>query len=564
MCGIVAYIGRKDAYEILSKGLEKLQYRGYDSAGIAMLNSSGLQVKKALGTFDKLPKIAGNAGIGHTRWASQGQVTLENAHPFLDCKKEIAIVHNGMIENYFELKEELKDHNFSSTTDSETIAHLIEKFYEGNLKDAVMKAAAKLKGSYAIYAIHKSKNEIVATKKDRPLVIGYGAGEKTAASDELALAGYADKIAYLDDYQTAVLTSDTVQVFDQQGNQIAPKLQDLAKESVQTGKKGYDHYMLKEIMEQAEITRRIISEDIRLQKPKRAFLVACGTAYHAALIGKYLLEENGIEAIAEQASEFRYRTFPTRQGDIFIAISQSGETADTIAAMRKAKQLGMKTYALVNSETSTMKREADISIPTKAGLEISVASTKAFMAQLATLHLIALDTDSLKDIPDKIQQVLDKADEIKETALKYKDCKNFLFLGRGYGYPIALEGALKLKEITYLHAEGYPAGEMKHGPIALVGPETGIVAIAVKDNTYDKMISNIMEVNAREGKVMALATEGDEKIKQLAKDIIYIPETKHHAFLTAVVMQLIAYHMAVALGKDVDKPRNLAKSVTVE
>ncbi len=564
MCGIVAYTGRKDAYEILSKGLEKLQYRGYDSAGIAMLNSSGLQVEKALGTFDKLPRTEGNTGIGHTRWASMGQVTLENAHPFLDCKKEIAIVHNGMIENYFELKEELKHHTFSSTTDSEAIAHLIEKFYTGNLKDAVMKAAAKLKGSYAIYAIHKSKNEIVATKKDRPLVIGYSAGEKMAASDELALIGHTDKIAYLDDNQTAVLTPDTVQVFDQQGDQIAPRLQDITKESQQTDKKGYDHYMLKEIMEQADITRRIISEDIRLPKPKRAFLVACGTAYHAALIGKYLLEESGIEATAEQASEFRYRTFPTKPGDVFIAISQSGETADTIAAMRKAKQLGMKTYALVNSETSTMKREADVAIPTKAGLEVSVASTKAFIAQLVTLHLIAQDAHSLESIPDEIQQVLKKSDEIKETALKYKDCKNFLFLGRGYGYPIALEGALKLKEITYLHAEGYPAGEMKHGPIALVGPETGIVAIATKDSTYDKMISNIMEVNAREGKVLAIATEGDDKIKNIAKDVIYLPETKYPAFLTTIVMQLIAYHIAAALGKDVDKPRNLAKSVTVE
>lgn len=564
MCGIVAYIGKKDAYETLRKGLERLQYRGYDSAGLAMRTEEGLKVEKVVGTFDKLPQLRGMTGIAHTRWASQGHVTAENAHPFLDCKKEIAIVHNGMIENYFELKEELAGHLFTSTTDSEVIVHLIEKFYNGDLKEAVKKTAAKLKGAYAIYAVHKDKNEIVATKKDRPLAIGYSKESKMVASDELALKGYADKVTYLKDYQTAVLTPDTVQIFDENDNQIALNLQDLTKEFLQADKKGYEHYMLKEIMEQAEITKNILAKDIRLTKPKRAFLIACGTAYHAALIGKYLLEENGIDAIAEQASEFRYRNFPVKEGDIFIAISQSGETADTIAAMRRAKELGMKTYALVNAQTSTIMKEADYAIPTKAGPEISVASTKAFMAQLATLHLIVKDAASLEDIPGKIQKILDKRDEIKQIALKYKDCKNFLFLGRGYGYPIALEGALKLKEITYIHAEGYPAGEMKHGPIALVGPETGIVAIAVKDRNYEKMISNIREVDVREGKVIAIATEGDVKAEHFARDVIYVPETEHYAFLTTVVVQLIAYYIAVALGKNVDRPKNLAKSVTVE
>lgn len=564
MCGIIAYTGKKEAYNVLYEGLKRLQYRGYDSAGMAILSNEEIAISKETGSFEKLQRLPGTTGIAHTRWATHGQVTQENAHPFLDCKNEIAVVHNGIIENHLELKEDLVKHSFRSQTDSEVISHLIEENYYGDLKEAVMKTAAKLKGSYAFCAINKDKSEIAATKKERPLIIGYAKDEKFLASDEIALRGYADKVAYLQDNQTAVLTPDTVKIFDQNGNQIALELEDLSGEVTEIEKGNHKHFMLKEIMEQAEITRKIFSEDINLKRPGRAFLVACGTAYHAALVGRYLFEEKGVEAIAETASEFRYRKFPVKNNDIFIAVSQSGETADTLAALKYAKELGMKTYAIVNSETSTMMRDADTAIPTKAGPEISVASTKAFMAQLAALHLITHSAEELNRIPDKIKQVLDKAGAIKEIALKYKDCRNFLFIGRGLSYPIALEGALKLKEISYIHAEGYPAGEMKHGPIALVGPETCIVAIAVNDKHYEKMTSNIQEVAARKGKVVAIATEGNEKIKQLASDVIFIPDEQNHVFLTTAVMQLIAYYIADALGREVDKPRNLAKSVTVE
>ena len=566
MCGIIAYTGKEEAYEILLEGLKTLQYRGYDSAGIAVTGKNGIKINKSLILADLSKKtLKGTAGIGHTRWATKGEVTVENAHPFIDCKNEIALVHNGTIDNYLEIKSSLKNHNFNSETDSEAILHLIEDNYSGDLKDAVRKATDRLKGTYALGVIHKVSKEVVVTKREKSLVIGVGKNQALAASDSVAMAGNADKIAYLDEEDIAVLSPDGIKVYDKNMKEKTLKFEKPSEKETAT-KGTHNHYMLKEIKEQPEIIKRLFEEEMCLRTPGRVFLVACGTAYHAALIGKYLLEKDKIEASAEVASEFRYREFPVKENDLFMAISQSGETADTLAALRQAKKLGMKTIALVNVPTSIIAREADIVLLTRAGPEISVASTKAFTSQVAALYSMIHGTKPLDQIPEKINMILKKSDEIKRLAMKYKDCTNFLFIGRGLNYPIALEGALKLKEITYIHAEGYPAGEMKHGPIAMVTPETGIVAIAVKDKLYDKMVSNISEVKARKGKVLAIATEGDEEIKHHATDIIYIPkiDESQYPLLTAVVMQLFAYYTADALGREIDRPRNLAKSVTVE
>lgn len=607
MCGIVGYISKKDNPNSLRMGVEalkRLEYRGYDSSGFAAWdrNKKEIVCQKAVGKIAELEKkivsnyISANPVILHTRWATTGEVTEANAHPHCDCKKNIWLVHNGIIENYKSLKEQLEKegHKFATETDTEALAHLIEKFFKGNLEEAVKKALGYVRGTYGLVVISKDDpNKIVAARFSSPLLVGLGEDEYIVASDPSAVIAHTKKVIYLDDGEVVTITPESFIM----GREKEPEEIDWDIEDAQ--KSGYPHFMLKEIMEQPEsiensLRGRLIFEEGRaklgglnsvrdkLAQIERINIVACGTAYYAGLAGEYMLEEYAnIPTEVDFGSEFRYRKPVLNKSTAVLAISQSGETADTLGAIREAKEKDLMTLGIVNVVGSTVARETDAGVYNHAGPEIGVASTKALTSQLTILALLTLFlgrqrqlslvmgqriAKELSDLPGMVKKVLENNQKIEEIAKKYKDYNNFLYIGRKYNFPVALEGALKLKEISYIHAEGYGAGEMKHGPIALIDENFPTFAIVPSDSVYQKMISNIEEIKARRGKVIAIATEGDEEIKKIVDDVIYIPKTLEMLtpILSVIPLQLFAYHMGVARGCDVDKPRNLAKSVTVE
>ena len=609
MCGIVGYIGKKKAAPILLSGLKKLEYRGYDSAGIATVDSDGINVKKDIGKIDDINKnmglsdVNGSVGISHCRWATHGGVTKENAHPHCNFEKDISIVHNGIIENYAELKKKLerKGYKFCSETDTEVIVHLVDSYYKDDIKDAVLLALNDIDGSYALGLISsKEPGKLIAARNESPLIIGVGASENYIASDVPAILKNTKKVIYLNNKEVATLTTGSVEICNLDGEKIKSKIHEIKWDSEKAEKQGFEHYMLKEIFEQpnviSETVEGLIGEDrielddeIKLTKQeikniKRIIIVACGTSWHAGIVGEFMLEELArIPVEVEYASEFRYRDPIVNGGTLVISISQSGETADTLAAIREAKKKGAKILSIVNVIGSSIARESDMVLYTKAGPEIGVASTKAFTSQLIILYLMTvyfgsirgfIDKQQVKNrirdlrlLPAQIQSVLDESDYIELHAKQFFKKTNALYLGRGINYPIALEGALKLKEVSYIHAEGYPAAEMKHGPIALIDKNMPVVVVATKDNrTYKKVKSNIQEVKARGGVIIGIVTKGDEAIKKHVDHNLYVPENSYilTPLLAVIPLQLFAYYVAVMKGFDPDKPKNLAKSVTVE
>ncbi len=610
MCGIVGYVGDKFVDSLLVAGLERLEYRGYDSAGIATLNRGRLKIKKTAGKIQLLKEklkedpLDGELGIGHTRWATHGEPTTGNAHPHTDCRGEIAVIHNGIIENFQLLRDKLikEGHIFKTDTDTEIIAHLIEKFLKDDLHLAVRKSLKFLKGSYALAVIsRKDPNEIVAARWESPLVIGMGKKENFLASDVGAILNLTSRIIFLEDGETATIAKNEVKVFGKGGRLIKKRVKRLKWEILRGPKKdGYRHFMLKEIHEQPNIIRHVLKRRIsrdkndlyfeninlsekKISKIERIIIQACGTSWHVGLVGKYLFEKHlRLHTEVDISSEFRYRN-PVAGGDTLVmAISQSGETADTLAGIRLAKSKFIQVLSLCNTIESTIARESDGVIYVYAGPEIGVASTKAYTAELLALFLLTISWGMLRNsisrekarkmikelekIPSALEELLDNQKEIHECAQKFYQTPNFLFLGRSFNYPTALEGALKLKEISYIHAEGYAAGEMKHGPIALVDEKMPVVCIALKDSVYEKMVSNIREVKARNGKVIAVATKGDDQIRKYADHTIFIPPIAEEfsPILAVIPLQLLAYHIAIKRGCHVDQPRNLAKSVTVE
>ncbi len=608
VCGIVGYVGDKFVDSVLIVGLERLEYRGYDSAGIATISNGELGFRKKAGKLKilddnlKQTPLGGNIGIAHTRWATHGIPSELNAHPHFDCKQAIAVVHNGIIENYTKIKEELikKGHIFVSETDSEVIPHLIEDNFNGDLKAAVIKTIAQLEGSFALVILSQHlPDTLIAVRKKSPLVIGAGKEENLVASDISPLLVHTNKMIYLEDGEMAMIKKDSVSVFDFSGKKIEKTVQEVNVQNEEFDKNGFEHFMQKEIFEQPEVLLRILAERVgadglvhfKERSIKREFLVrvgkiiiqACGTSWHAALIGKFILEKYArIPTEVEISSEFRYRN-PILVGDTLVmAISQSGETADTLAGIREAKAKFTKVWSFVNVPNSTIAKESDCAINMLAGPEIGVASTKAYTAQLMNLFLFTLYvarlkysmTDEqvrafvleLKEIPGKIRDILKQSGKIKTLAKEYSNSPLMIFLGRGINYPSALEGALKLKEISYMHAIGYPAGEFKHGPIALVDEKVGVVCVIPDGELFEKMISNVHEVKARKGKIIAIATEGDKRAEDIADSIVTIPKSPEilTPLLTVIPLQLLAYYIALEKGCDVDKPRNLAKSVTVE
>jgi len=599
MCGIIGYFGNKEAAPLLVNGLKKMEYRGYDSAGICVKNDKGFCLFKRKGRIaelekqPELKKFSGNIGIGHTRWATHGQPSQINAHPHLDCKGEIAIVHNGIVENYHSLKELLQKegHKFSSQTDSEAIVHLIEKFYSGNLEKAVQETIKCLEGTFGLAVLHKKEQKIVAARRGSPLIIGLGSKEIILASDAISILEYTKNVVYLDDNETAIITKEGCIVKKNDGQTVEKKVHEIKWTAEQIEKKGFKHFMLKEIFEQPEAVENTLRGRLKDNKIKlsiklepsllnRIVITACGTSWHSALIGKYLFEQLvGLPVEVDYASEFRYRNPIIKQNDLVIAISQSGETADTLGALEEAKLKGAKTLGIVNVVGSTIAREVDSGIYLHAGPEIGVASTKAFTCQIVALLLLALfirqqknltqDTKILKDLtilPQKIAKILEKSNEIKNIVKEFVNARNFLYLGRGINFPVALEGALKLKEISYIHAEGYPAAEMKHGPIALVEENMPVVFVAPNDNTYKKIISNMEEIKSRKGKIIAVINREDKRIRTIADKIIKVPDADDllSPIINVIPLQLLAYHIADLKGINVDRPRNLAKSVTVE
>ncbi|MFH2048245.1 MAG: glutamine--fructose-6-phosphate transaminase (isomerizing) [bacterium] len=608
MCGIVGYVGPRMAKPILMQGLKRLEYRGYDSAGIALLSDSGLMVAKEAGKIANLEKLLGdgdyncNHGIAHTRWATHGEPTQLNAHPHTDTLEEIALVHNGIIENYRTLKEFLTRQGFEikTETDTEILVHLIRFNYHGDLTEAVRQALNQVDGTYGIAVISSlHPGLIVAARMGSPLVIGNGVGENLIGSDVAAFLEYTNKVVYLEDGEIASITADDFSITTVHNVKITPTIEEVSWTLDEIEKSGYDHFMLKEIHEQPTTLRNGFRGRLNwdqgipilgglnlqydeLRNIKRIILTACGTSWHAAMVGEYFIEELArVPVEVEYASEFRYRAPIFDPNTIMLVISQSGETADTLAAMREAKNKGITALGLVNTVGSTIARETDGGVYIHAGPEIGVASTKAFTSQVEALFLIGTllarmrnlsvtqgqeIIDSLIKIPTQVEEILQTEDQIKKIAEQYYKANNFLYLGRGINFPVALEGALKLKEISYIHAEGYPAAEMKHGPIALIDENMPVVVIALKDPVYDKVMSNIAEVRARNGKVIAIATEGDTEIAERVNHVIYIPKTFRllTPLLSVIPLQLLAYHIAVMRGCSVDQPRNLAKSVTVE
>ncbi|MBN1650290.1 MAG: glutamine--fructose-6-phosphate transaminase (isomerizing) [Bacteroidales bacterium] len=612
MCGIVGYIGPREAYPILIKGLKRLEYRGYDSAGIALLNGD-LRLYKNMGRVKELEasivgqNVTGNVGIGHTRWATHGEPNNENAHPHFSQHKTLAMIHNGIIENYASLREEMqmRGHHFLSETDTEVLIHLIEDIQQNEnvkLVEAVRIALNQVVGAYAIVILAKGDQDtLIAARKGSPLVVGIGDGEHFIASDATPLVEYTNQVVYLNDEEIAIIPRNgDMRIITIADQEKTPYIQQLEMNLSAIEKGGFDHFMMKEIFEQPLSIRdsmrgrlRVEQEKIslggiseyeeKMAHAKRIIMVACGTSWHAALVGEYLFEDIArIPVEVEYGSEFRYRNPIINEDDIVIAISQSGETADTLAAIRMAKAKGATIIGICNVVGSSIARETHAGSYTHAGPEIGVASTKAFTAQVAVLTLMALRLAKkrgtiersrfhhllyeLEQIPFKVEETLNVNEKVKQIAKTFINARNFLYLGRGYNFPVALEGALKLKEISYIHAEGYPAAEMKHGPIALIDKDMPVVVVATNKGTYEKVVSNIEEIRARKGVIIAIVTKGDTEVKRLADYIIEIPETEEMLvpLLATIPLQLLAYHIAVQRGCAVDMPRNLAKSVTVE
>ena len=609
MCGIVGYVGPRETCKVLIEGLRRLEYRGYDSAGIAVFQKGKIEIRRKVGKLANLEELIGKetfdgrVGIGHTRWATHGRPSDENAHPHKAGK--VTVVHNGIIENYLPLREFLrkKGHVFSSETDTETIAHLIDEFIqEGHsFLDAVKITLGKIRGSYALGILYEGEETcLVGARNEAPLVIGLGKDEYFIASDIPPILPYTRNFIFMEDGEVAFLSSEGVRVYGANGEEVSKEPKHVNWNPLMAEKGGYKHFMLKEIFEQpravTDTIRGLFSEEKgdaildnvhlnqeRLKRIQRIILIACGTSYHAALVGKFLIEElTRIPVEADIGSEFRYRNPIIGENDLIVAISQSGETADTLAALREGRRKGATTLSICNVVESSLARDSDHVIYTHAGPEIGVASTKTFATQLITLFLLALRIgrevgrlsekegraliDEMIKLPHLMEEVLKSSAQVSQIARKYLQARDFLYLGRGINYPIALEGALKLKEISYIHAEGYPAGEMKHGPIALIDREMPVVVLATQNEVYDKVVSNIEEVRAREGRLIALLSRSDQAIPKKVEDVIFIPETL--PFLTPILLtlplQLLAYYIADLKGLDVDQPRNLAKSVTVE
>jgi glutamine---fructose-6-phosphate transaminase (isomerizing) len=618
MCGIIGYIGPKQVVPVLIDGLRRLEYRGYDSAGIAVVRQGVITVRRSAGKLSRLEDsirtdpIDGEYGVGHTRWATHGRPTEENAHPHRDCTGRIVVVHNGIIENYLEIKRELQalGHKFVTETDTEIVAHLVEEELkgagpQGHLEDATRRALARMTGMFALVLLSSAEpNKIVAARKGPPLVVGVGDGEYFVASDTPAILAHTRDMVFLADEEMAVLTREGITFTDFAGTKLDRRAQRVLWDPIQAEKAGYKHFMLKEIFEQPQALRdtilgrvsvdtgRVFLEEMTLSDADLAAvetvtIIACGTSWHAGLVGKYLIENLArLPVEIDYGSEYRYRNPIVGRKTLAVVITQSGETADTLAALREAKAKGARSMAICNVVGSMATREAEGTIYTHAGPEIGVASTKAFTSQLAALHLLALrlaevratmtpdqvreEIDGLLQLPTLVDQTLRVSALVDEIARRFYNRRDFLFLGRGVNYPVALEGALKLKEISYIHAEGYPAGEMKHGPIALIDEEMPVVAIAPRDHVFEKMLSNIQEVKARGGSVIALTTGRDDLVESLLDAthdaIISLPEVRFRfsPVISVIPLQLLAYHIAVRRGCDVDQPRNLAKSVTVE
>ena len=610
MCGIVGYVGNKKAYPILISGLKRLEYRGYDSAGVALLNGESIKIVKQVGKIAALEEsinpeeMEGTIGIAHTRWATHGEPTRENAHPHNDCQGNIVLVHNGIIENYQSLRQMLeeKGHRFRTETDTEIIAHLIEELYQNgtSFEEAFRAALSEVDGTYGIAVISRHEpDKIFAARKGSPLVVGVGNGEYFVASDAAAIIAYTRDVFYLEDGEIAIIGRDGFITKTIENQLIQKKIEKITYDLERIEKAGYPHFMLKEIYEQprtiADCMRGRLLRDEgvtrlggltqilhNVLRSRKIFITACGTSYHAGLIGEYMIEEYcRIPVEVEYASEFRYRDPIITDDNLVIVISQSGETADTLAALREAKRKGATVMGIVNVVGSSIARETHGGVYIHAGPEIGVASTKAFTSQVTALALLTVMiartrtmnaeegrriVRELETLPQKVEQALSSNDLVKHIAAEFKDKRNFLYLGRGYNYPVALEGALKLKEISYIHAEGYPAAEMKHGPIALIDDDMPVVVIATHDSTYDKIVNNIQEVKARRGRVIAVVSEGDTDLQDMVDYTIPVPHTINflQPIITIIPLQLLAYHIAVMRGCDVDQPRNLAKSVTVE
>jgi len=607
MCGIVGYIGPRQASDVLLGGLARLEYRGYDSAGVAVVEDSNLSVVRRVGklvnlrnAIDSQP-VPGTIGIGHTRWATHGKPSEENAHPHADCSGRIAVVHNGIIENYIELREELRatGHILRSETDTETVAHLIESYYEGDLKKAASRAIQRLEGAYALAIVHLDHPDIiVAARKDSPLIIGAGKGENIVASDIPAVLEYTREVVALHDGELAVVTADSIEVYDLALRRVEPETMHVEWDLEAAEKGGFEDFMLKEIYEQPKALRetlrgRMVDGEVQLSELamtaeqvagiERVFIIACGTSYHAGLVAKNFIEQWARMPVEVQvSSEFRYNDPIVDDLTLVVAITQSGETADTLAGVREARERGAKVIAITNVVGSRVTRESDGVLYTHAGPEVGVAATKTFTSQIAALAVLALKlaqakgtlgTDQIDrlwgeliQLPDVVETILQDQGELKECAAAYTNASSSLFLGRGVGVPIAMEGALKLKEISYIHAEAYAAGEMKHGPIALITDEVPVVVIATQGHTYEKVVSNIQEVRARGAQVIAVATSGDEDIRQHAEHVLHVPQTSEalSAIPATIPLQLLAYYIAKLRDCNVDQPRNLAKSVTVE
>ena len=612
MCGIVAYLGHREACPIILKGLHRLEYRGYDSAGVALMNDGELNVYKKKGQVAELEKFIAEkdtrarAGMGHTRWATHGEPNDTNAHPHYSTSERIAIIHNGIIENYAALKTHLlqQGHEFHSDTDTEVFVNLIEEIQKQNhcnLEEAVRLALHEVVGAYAIVVMSRdAPNQLIAARKGSPMVIGIGDGEFFIASDATPIIEYTNEVVYVNDYEIAIIRDGRLELRSKEDVEQTPYIQKLEMELDSIEKGGYEHFMLKEIFEQPrsimdsmrgrlELTAGHLnmggfrSYEQKFVNAQRIIIVACGTSWHAGLVAEYLIEDLArIPVEVEYASEFRYRNPVISERDIVIAISQSGETADTLAAIELAKSKGATIFGICNVVGSSIARATDAGAYTHAGPKIGVASTKAFTAQVTVLTLLAMligqkrgaltDTKlrelmaELETIPAKVERALKLDDEIRAIAATFCDVPNFLYLGRGYNFPVALEGALKLKEISYIHAEGYPAAEMKHGPIALIDENMPVVVIATKDSSYEKVVSNIQEVKARKGRIIAVVTEGDDVIRDMAEFVIEVPYTSEALvpLVSVIPLQLLSYHIAVMRGCNVDQPRNLAKSVTVE
>ena len=596
MCGIVGYAGGRDAQPILLDCLKRLEYRGYDSSGIAIAGD-GLKVHKSQGEIAALertmPQMHGPVGIAHTRWATQGKPTTENAHPLADCSSRLAVVHNGIISNFMDLKDTLlaEGHVFSSETDTEVFAHLVESELKGDLLEAVRAALRRIEGTYAFAVVSADGGEVVAARNESPLVIGIGDGENFLASDVTALLRYTDRMVYVMDGEVVRITKDSVTILDKEGRNVERPVQKVSWNFEDAEKGGYPHFMLKEIFEQPNAIHESLLGRVETLDPEPFFqggsftsvkIVACGTSYHAGLTGKYIIEELAkVPTTVQISSEYRYSSV-SKENPLIVLVTQSGETLDTIAAAREARKRGHKTVAIANVMGSAITREVDHVIYTRAGPEIGVAATKTFTTQIVAMYLLAMDlatqsrvmgaqarrsmVGQLRNLPRAVQDVLNKAEEVEALAKKYCGARDMYFIGRNINYPIALEGALKTKEISYIHGEGFPAGELKHGPLALISKESPVVAIAVKDHTYEKMLGNISEVTARGSPVIAIGFEGDTELRKYADEVLTIREVPpvFSPVPVIVTLQLWSYYLARERGCPIDKPRNIAKTVTVE